>query len=281
MKWFKHFSNMSESDDGAFLLYKYGLPGYARWCLILEKIALCMDESTKCYRELPIQEWCDCLMTTKEKFIQYLTDIQQRLNICWTYTEPMLKIEIPKMIELRDETTRKKQTKKSKSGINQEQDKDKEVDKDLDLEVEKENNNLVKLKLNDTVSNQKNIELEEQISKVYEFYKVLFDRPKYQLTEKRKKKLQARLVEPAIGIIPWATNNRFLELLVAITEVSLTDFNMGKNDQQKTYIELDEHCCRNQEQVEQRLNQALERSNLEKIKRYLIKEGYLNEKITS
>ena len=279
MKWLKHFSNMSESDDGAFLLHKYGLPGYARWCLILEKIALFMDESTKCYRELPIQEWCDYLMTTKERLIQYLTDIQQRLNVHWTYTEPMLKIEVPKMVELRDETTRKKQNRKSKSGVIQEQDKEIEVDKDLEVDKDR-NNNLVKLKLKDTGSNKKNIELVEQISKVYEFYKVLFDRPKYQLTEKRKKKLQSRLVESAIGVIPWA-NNRFLELLIAITEVSLTEFNMGKNDQQKTYIELDEHCCRNQEQVEQRLNQATERNNLEKIKRYLIKEGYLNEKITS
>lgn len=142
-----------------------------------------------------------------------------------------------------------------------EKEKDTEKDKENETEQEKENHN-------------------EQIKKIYDFYKILFDRPKYQLTEKRRKKVQSRLLEPAIGVVHWA-NNRFLELLVAITEVSLTDFNMGKNDQQKTYIELDEHCCRNQEQVEQRLNQAVERSNLETIKRYLTKEGYLNENITS
>ena len=138
----------------------------------------------------------------------------------------------------------------------------KDIDKDKDIKKEWEEG-----------------KLQEQVNKVYEFYKYTLDRSKYQLTENKKDKIESRLSEPVTGIVSWA-DTRFLELLVAITEVSLTDFNMGANEQKKTYIELDKHCCRNQEQVEQRLYQALERGNLEKIKDYLIKEGYLqNEKI--
>lgn len=134
MKWFKHLSNMSESDEGIFLLHKYGLPGIARWFLILEMIARFMDMSSKCYRVLPIQEWCKVLMINKGKLLEFLADIQDKLNIHWTYDEPMLKIEVPNLVELRDETTRKKQNKKLESGVNQEQDIETEVDKDLDIE---------------------------------------------------------------------------------------------------------------------------------------------------
>ncbi len=292
MKWFQHQTNMSDTDYGLFIKSKYGFNGYARLCIILEKVAANIDKEHRyrCYRELPTSEWRRFLGINNKQLISLLDDMKrfkvfdsnskelQLLN--YEISEKLLKIEIPILYDWCDNHTKNSNPKEKNLQVTNKQELELKSELQLNPKLNIENNNLVKLKLNYAFSDEKNIELEEQVSKIHDFYKVLFDRPKYQLTEKRRKKIKARFSEPATGIIPWS-NNRFLELLVAITEVSLTDFNMGKNDQQKTYIELDEHCCRNQEQVEQRLNQAFERGNLEKIERYLRKEGYLNEEITS
>ena len=295
MKYFQYQCNMTKTDYGAYIRSKYGLSGYALWCILLETVASPIDkrDRSQCYRILHLKEWKRILGINPKRLILFLEDISrlkvfthehEELNLIQyeiieknkENSKNLLKISIPILEDWCDNHTRNSSPKEKNLQVTNKQ----ELESESELKLKLENNNLIELKLNEAVNNEKNLELEQEIVQIYDFYKVLFDRPKYQLTKKRRKKLQARLVEPAIGIITWA-DSRFLELLVAITELSLTDFNMGKNNQQKTYIELDDHCCNDQEQVEQRLNQALERNNLEKIERYLKKEGYLNEEITS
>lgn len=136
--------------------------------------------------------------------------------------------------------------------------KDKDIDKETDKDKETE----------------KSKETEKEIKNIFEFYKKVLQRPTYKLTKKRKEKISQRLKEPLIGSVEWA-NTRFLECLTALCQVSLSGFHQGENEAGKRYVELDEHIFRSEEQVEKRLNEAIETGNAEKIKDYLFKEGYV------
>lgn len=124
---------------------------------------------------------------------------------------------------------------------------------------------------------EKDIENEkgEEIKCIFELYKKVLERPTYKLSEKRKNKILTRLNEPIVGSIEWA-NSRLMECLVAICQVSLSEFHQGNNNAGKRYVELDEHILKSEEQVEKRLNEAIETDNLLKIKDYLQKEGCIN-----
>lgn len=268
MKWFKHFSSAAYSDDLEWVRAHFGNEGYALWWLILEKIASGMDHTDKCYRVLPIQEWCRYLRVKRQKLISYLTQVQQKLNISWTLIDNELKIEICKLVELRDDTTKKQRIKKCHSGIipEQEEEEDIEEDKDKKLEVDKSTS----------------VELKKQLDDVFRFYRVVMDRPKYQLTKKRIVKLKQRLSEKPTGLIEWCRTRRD-ELLVAIGAVAMSDFHQGENESGKRYVELEDHCLKNPEQVEKRLIGLVENNRegkitLTKIKAFMEKEGYLDGK---
>lgn len=136
---------------------------------------------------------------------------------------------------------------------------------DKERKEDKENNNVVELKLNQSVNT------------IFNFYKWVLDRPKYQLTETKRKKIKDRLKEKPIQLIPWAVD-RQTELLCSICSVALNDWNMGRTEKSnRTYIELDKHCLRSVDQVEQRLNYLVENpEKLKKTKELLVKEGFLD-----
>lgn len=133
-----------------------------------------------------------------------------------------------------------------------------EKEKDIDKEKDKD----------------KREDKEEEIRNIFGFYTKVLERPTYKLTTKRKEKISQRLKEPLIGSIEWA-RTRFIECLIAICQVSLSNFHQGENKAGKRYVELDAHIFRTEEQLEQRLNEAIEVGNLEKIQAYLQKEGYV------
>ncbi len=83
MKWFQHPTNMFISDSGAYIRSKYGLAGYARWCILLELIASNIDKDnrTECSRTLPIKEWCKHLEVRHEKFVDFLKDLKEKVGI--------------------------------------------------------------------------------------------------------------------------------------------------------------------------------------------------------
>jgi len=127
-------SDMSISDRGKYVLSKHGSNGYARWCLILEMIAQAMDRNKPnvCYREMPINEWCRSLKINKRRLRDFLTDVGEKLDLCWEITENMLKVEAPEMLKLVDDSTKKAQVAKRHSVIVTERDEDKDEDKNID-----------------------------------------------------------------------------------------------------------------------------------------------------
>ena len=120
MKWFKHHSDASSDEFISDLEDRFGLLGYARWWKLLEVIAAQMDETDKCSLEYSWKKWGKFLKTNQ--------------NILKTFLK---QIEIPKLLEIRDNHTKNKQaTNKplaSDLALEVEVDKDKEVDKEVDI----------------------------------------------------------------------------------------------------------------------------------------------------
>lgn len=106
MKWFKHKSNSSENKFIENLEELFGLEGYARWFKILEKIALEMDESNKCYAEHSWIKWQSFLKGKRNKLETFLEHCQNENRIKLEQTGNILRISCPNILELRDNYTK-------------------------------------------------------------------------------------------------------------------------------------------------------------------------------
>jgi hypothetical protein len=102
MKWFKHHSDASDDEFIAGLEEEFGLEGYARWWKLLEAIALQMDETDRCSVEYPIQKWLRILKAKRKKLDSFLVYSENKLKINTKQTGNILEIEVPKLVEIRD-----------------------------------------------------------------------------------------------------------------------------------------------------------------------------------
>jgi hypothetical protein len=115
MKWFKHYSDASDDEFIAKLESQFGLEGYARWWKILEIISKQMDETNRCHAEYPVDKWKRLLSIKQEKFLKlFLNFCQTSSKLSVNFSETFIKVECAKLLELRDEHTRKL---RSKSGV--------------------------------------------------------------------------------------------------------------------------------------------------------------------
>jgi len=131
MKWFKHYSIASDDEFIARLEAEFGLEGYARWWKLLEVIAKQMDGTERCHAEYPVRKWMEFLSCKQEKIIKtFLNFCQNFGKLSTNYEGNILKITCPKLLELRDEHTRKL---RSSSGQTPVQDLDTELDTDTVL----------------------------------------------------------------------------------------------------------------------------------------------------
>jgi hypothetical protein len=137
MKWFKHHSDASSDEFISDLEDRFGLLGYARWWKLLEVIAAQMDETDKCSLEYSWKKWGKFLKTNQNILKTFLKHCENNSKIILTEVEGKVKIEIPKLLEIRDNHTKNKQaTNKplaSDLALEVEVDKDKEVDKEVDI----------------------------------------------------------------------------------------------------------------------------------------------------
>lgn len=106
MKWFKHFTDAKTSESLAYLRQKEGFAGIGRWWTLLEIIGEKMDKTDRCYVEFPIQEWCKLLGLKQNKLNSFLKLTENKLKTKVTRFDIIIRIEVPKLLELRDNYTK-------------------------------------------------------------------------------------------------------------------------------------------------------------------------------
>lgn len=101
---------MADASDDEFISEledKFGLEGYARWWKLLEIIAKQMDGTDKCSAEYSWVKWQSFLKGKRNKLETFLEHSQNKLKINLEQNGNILKISCPKLLELRDEYSRK------------------------------------------------------------------------------------------------------------------------------------------------------------------------------
>lgn len=107
MKWFKHMADASDDEFLAELEEIFGWEGYGRWWKLLEKIALQMDKSGKCSASYSWSDWQRFLKGKRNKLETFLVHCQNKRKINLKQTGNILEIECCKLLEFRDEYSRK------------------------------------------------------------------------------------------------------------------------------------------------------------------------------
>lgn len=154
MKWFKHFCNASDDPKISELEDHFGLEGYAVYWKTLEFIAVEMGDDS----EPKIKYSGQKLKRKLSISVQKLTKIYQFLNeiqLLFVKKEgDYFFIECEKLLEIRDEYTRKKSKKSGHYPYNVAQEKDKETDK----EKEQDKDNSISLPKRETVDYSQDFE---------------------------------------------------------------------------------------------------------------------------
>ena len=140
MRWFKHETDAIESEKLTQLINGFGFEGYGMYWRIMELVAKKMDETNRCHYEQPEGEWCSKLKTKRKKLGLFLKAIKKQFKINVVYYEnklsskqPVIRIEIPNLLEKRDNYTKNLQETNKPISL------DKDRDKDKDLDIEKDN----------------------------------------------------------------------------------------------------------------------------------------------
>ncbi len=157
MKWFQHQTNMSETDFGSYIRSVHGLAGYARWCILLEKVAapLEKDYRDKPVRELPIKEWAKYLEIRQGKLVSFLKDLINLGGIKVTEvqmkpgnSEKLLRIEIPQLKDWCDNHTKNESSKNNNLQVNNKQElklkSELKLNSDLELNAQEREQEFVK-----------------------------------------------------------------------------------------------------------------------------------------
>ena len=114
MKWFRHEVDSMNSERMANLINKFGWEGYGRFWRIMEIVAERMDESNRCWVELPEVVWLQKLVMRKQKFDSYTTAITYLFDIHVLRNGDIVRIEIPNLLQKRDNYTRNLQASSKK-----------------------------------------------------------------------------------------------------------------------------------------------------------------------
>lgn len=130
MKWFKHDSDAHQSEKLLKIIDTEGLEWYARWFILLEAIASKMDETDRCWLELPLSDWARLLKVKPQKLLTFCSDYQNLLEMSAECNENILRISVPKLLEKRDNHTKHLQVtcKKLVSKSKEIRDKSKETE---------------------------------------------------------------------------------------------------------------------------------------------------------
>ena len=128
MRWFKHYTDASDDEFIAGLEDRFGLDGYARWWKLLEIVGAQFKKDGAPIAAYPWFVWQTKLKGKRKKLETFLNYLEKKCKIKQKQTGNILEIEIPKMLEIRDEYTRK-------SGQATEKVRSKDVKGDIDTEL--------------------------------------------------------------------------------------------------------------------------------------------------
>lgn len=133
MKWFKHMADASSDEFIARLEDELGLEAIARWWKMLEAIAIQMDKTNRCFAEYPIRRWMLLLSCKQRKVLETFVKVLQNFGkISADWSENILKIECTKLLEFRDEYSKK-------SGVTPEFVRSKDTDTEEEERKERKN----------------------------------------------------------------------------------------------------------------------------------------------
>lgn len=107
MKWFRHMADASDDEFLSGIEELFGWEGYGRWWKLLETIAKQMDGTNKCSAEYSWSKWQSFLKGKRNKLETFLVHCQDKRKIKLELNGNILKIFCPKLLELRDEYSRK------------------------------------------------------------------------------------------------------------------------------------------------------------------------------
>ena len=109
MKWFRHMADASDDEFLSEVEDIFGLEGYARWWKLLEIIAKQMDETDRCYAEYSWKKWQTFLKGKRNKLETFLVHSKNQRKINMEQNGNILKISCPKLLELRDNYSKRSQ----------------------------------------------------------------------------------------------------------------------------------------------------------------------------
>ena len=146
MRWMKHLTTASDDEAMAALIDEFGPAGYGVFWIILEKIALQMDETDRCETRYSIKKWSSFAQISSKKFqniVEFLSNPENfpsKNPIFSTKKDGnFLAIGCRKLLKYRDEYSRKKSQKSGQtpdklrtlSGQTPEQETDTETETDI------------------------------------------------------------------------------------------------------------------------------------------------------
>ncbi len=134
MKWFKHFTDASDDEFIADLEDRYGWEGYGRWWRLLEIVGMQFKKDGPPLASYPWSTWQTKLRARRvnlEKFLRYLeasgkikmTETTEKLgrksfsnSFLRKENGDILIIEIPNLLKIRDEYSKKSGQNQDKVG---------------------------------------------------------------------------------------------------------------------------------------------------------------------
>jgi len=191
MKWFKHMTDEQHSEKMAELIAVFGYEGYGHYWRIVEIVAERMDKTSKCYVELPEEEWRRILKVSSKKLRSFLElfgklfgNFQETSEKLFGKKIKKVKIEIPNLLKNRDNYTKdlEETSKKLPS---------KEVEVEVEVEVDKKKKNIKKKKKTDAAASSppKNL----FAKKIFEHWNLKPNLVEHREFEKFRPPIEARL----------------------------------------------------------------------------------------
>lgn len=107
MRWFKHYADASDDEFIAIIEDRFGLEGYARWWKLLEVIAKQMDKTGRCSATYPLYKWETFLKAKRKQMLCFLEATEKQGKTKLIRSGNVLTIECPKLLEIRDEYSKK------------------------------------------------------------------------------------------------------------------------------------------------------------------------------
>ncbi len=105
MRWFKHLASSHDDEKISDILDKFGAEGYGIWWLILEKISLEMDTTSRCSIRLSVKSWAKFCRISAKKF-RVFKNFCEKIKLFSSFEEEeYITIKCENLLKYRDEWT--------------------------------------------------------------------------------------------------------------------------------------------------------------------------------